>query len=100
MIEFDLPEHWPQEKKEEFTRKLADKMEKALEPFVKQKSNLSESDLRYLDGFNDALLMIILADYHKSWKEAVNRFDNEKFFSVEPVKSNLKKVKEIMELKK
>ena len=51
----------------------------------------------YQSGFNDALLLIIGVDYHKNWHEAMNRFDFEEIKYIEPIRSNLQRMRNIME---
>lgn len=56
---------------------------------------------RYTDGFNDALMLIIMADDSRNWKEAEDSLENYEFagfLDIEPIKSSLSTVKYIMDI--
>ena len=52
---------------------------------------------RYMDGFNDALLLIRYANEFDNWDEALNSFGLRDKELKEPTKTNLEEVRKIWE---
>lgn len=53
---------------------------------------------RYADGFNDSLMLIRMADDLASWDEALKSFDLKGVALIDPMKTNLEKVKDIWDV--